>query len=90
MVYSVAVFTMLMFLRQVESSNEARAYGTGEVIVIEVIFNHAVVLYGEPTLVLETGVFNQEVSQAMEAVHPPLERSCHDFAQAPVRSTCLW
>ncbi|CAM9705247.1 unnamed protein product, partial [Ectocarpus sp. 4 AP-2014] len=46
---------------QVDSPNEARAYGTGEVINIDVVFNQDVTLEGEPTLVLETGVFNQEV-----------------------------
>lgn len=46
---------------QVDSPNEARAYGTGEVIVINVVFDQEVVLEGEPTLLLETGVFNQEV-----------------------------
>ena len=48
--------------RQVESPNEARGYGTGEIIVIDVIFSHDVVLDGEPTLTLETGIFNHEVS----------------------------
>lgn len=49
-------------MNQVESPNEARAYGTGEVIVIVVVFSQEVVLTGEPTLKLETGVFNQEVN----------------------------
>ncbi|CAM9289872.1 unnamed protein product, partial [Sphacelaria rigidula] len=46
----------------VESPNEARAYGTGEVIMIDVVFNADIVLDGEPTLLLETGVFDQEVT----------------------------
>lgn len=46
---------------QVDSPNEARAYGTGELIVINVVFSQDVTLEGDPTLVLETGVFNQEV-----------------------------
>ena len=49
-------------MKQVESPNEARAYGTGEVIVIDVVFSQEIVLTGEPTLKLETGVFNQEVT----------------------------
>lgn len=48
--------------QQVESPNEARVYSTGEVIVINVVFNQEVVLDGDPTLLLETGVFNQKVS----------------------------
>lgn len=44
-----------------DSPNEARAYGTGELIMIDVVFNQGVVLDGEPTLMLETGIFNQEV-----------------------------
>ncbi|CAM9804617.1 unnamed protein product, partial [Scytosiphon promiscuus] len=48
-------------MQQVDSPNEARAYGTGEVIVINVVFNQDVTLDGEPTLMLETGVFNQEI-----------------------------
>lgn len=48
-------------MEQVDSPNEARAYGTGEIIVINVVFSQDVVLDGEPTLMLETGVFNQEV-----------------------------
>lgn len=51
-------------MEQVDSPNEARAYGTGEVIIIDVVFNQEVTLEGEPTLMLETGVFNQEVKCA--------------------------
>lgn len=50
-------------MEQVESPNEARAYGTGEVIVIVVVFNQEVVISGYATLRLETGVFNQEVAR---------------------------
>lgn len=81
-----------MVLRQVSSPNEARVYGTGEVIVIEVTFNHAVVLYGEPTLLLETGVFNQEVSQAhcssALGIESPLHRpsSCSFYVSLVIRS----
>lgn len=49
---------------QVESPNEARAYGTGELIMIDVMFSDDVVLDGEPTLLLETGMFNQEVNKS--------------------------
>lgn len=55
---------MMCAHEQVNSPNEARPYGTGEVIVINVVFNQDVVLDGEPTLMLETGVFNQEVCTA--------------------------
>lgn len=58
---------------QVNSPNEARAYGTGEVIVVNVVFNEEVVLEGEPTLLLETGVFNQEVC-AREIARMPWNR----------------
>ena len=53
---------LVYLMKQVESPNDARAYGTGEVILIDVIFSQEVVLTGEPTLKLETGVFNQEVT----------------------------
>lgn len=53
--------------KQVDSPNEARAYGTGEMIVIDVVFSQDVVLDGEPTLVLETGIFNQEVIEMTSA-----------------------
>lgn len=52
---------VVSFMVQVESPNEARAYGTGELIVIDVVFDQKVVLDGQPALLLETGVFNQEV-----------------------------
>ena len=64
---------VLDVVEQVDSPNEARAYGTGEVIIIDVVFNQEVTLEGQPTLMLETGVFNQEVTCAYlsaECVHP--------------------
>ncbi|CAM9114790.1 unnamed protein product [Hapterophycus canaliculatus] len=48
-------------VQQVDSPNEARAYGTGEVILVNIVFNQDIALDGEPTLMLETGVFNQEI-----------------------------
>lgn len=56
-------------MEQVDSPNEARAYGTGEVIIIDVVFNQEVTLEGQPTLLLETGVFNQEVTCACCQLH---------------------
>lgn len=70
----VCLFVLLLFTEisrrvvtrcQVESPNAARAYGTGEIIVINVVFNQEILLDGTPTLVLETGVFNQEVTRIL-------------------------
>lgn len=72
-----------VFLGQVASPNEARVYGTGEVIVIEITFNHAVVPYGEPTLVLETGVFNQEVRPDPLYILPWIEVAITSFKPRP-------
>lgn len=46
---------------QVRSPNEARVYGTGESIEIEIVFDQDVILEGDPVLLLETGVFDQQV-----------------------------
>ncbi|CAN0469606.1 unnamed protein product, partial [Discosporangium mesarthrocarpum] len=46
---------------KVTSPNEARAYGTGEVILIDVVYDQPVFLVGIPTLLLKTGVFKHEV-----------------------------
>jgi hypothetical protein len=59
----ISINTMPPRVRNVLSPNADSSYGTGEVVVVQVVFDQPVIVdtsAGSPTLLLETGVFDHE------------------------------